>query len=171
MGLAPNTQSAHLIRGTPKIAILSPTLTAIEGSSNAALKNPADVSVVAYSMGKPHPSFQLTGAVCLSAAVAVRGTVAWELAKRREVNEFTPPETPPEGNGVVDGGEGGDVDGDGDRGEGRLVKRNVMIAHGSGEMSTVVEIWEGGDGEVEVRSVSVSRTARRLFEGNVLFTL
>ncbi|KAF8857392.1 DUF453-domain-containing protein [Acephala macrosclerotiorum] len=164
MGLSPNISSAHLIRGTPKIAILSPTLTAIEGSSNAALKNPADVSVVAYSMGKPHPSFQLTGAVCLSAAVAVRGTVAWELAKRREVDGLMSLETSPE-----DGGDGSERGGDGKKG--RVVGRNVTIAHGSGEMSTVVEIWESEGGEVEVKSVSVSRTARRLFEGNVLFTL
>ncbi|CZR60624.1 uncharacterized protein PAC_10520 [Phialocephala subalpina] len=161
MGLATSISAAHEVRGTPKIAILSPTLTAISHSSNSALKHPADVSITAYTMGKPHPSFQLTGAVCLSSAVAVPGTIAHDLAKKREV--LTPPETPPSCS----------VDGDGDEkvGDGRVVKRVVTIAHPSGELSTLVEMWEGMDGEVEVRSVSVSRTARRIFEGNVLFAL
>lgn len=165
MGLATSISAAHEVRGTPKIAILSPTLAAISHSSNSALKHPADVSITAYTMGKPHPSFQLTGAVCLSSAVAVPGTIAHDLAKKREV--LTPPETPPSCS--VDG----DGDGDGDEkvGNGRVVKRVVTIAHPSGELSTLVEMWEGMDEEVEVRSVSVSRTARRIFEGNVLFAL
>ncbi|KAE8453930.1 hypothetical protein EG329_007706 [Mollisiaceae sp. DMI_Dod_QoI] len=157
MGLARNVDSAHLVKGTPKIAILSPTLTAISTSSNVALKHPADVSIVAYSMGQPHPSFQLTGAVCLSAAIVAFGTIAYDLAKRREIT-LTPPETPQDTFWI-----GLEVD--------VLVKRQVTIAHASGEMTTEVEILERSDGEVEVKSVGVSRTARRLFEGNVLFTL
>ncbi|KUJ15898.1 DUF453-domain-containing protein [Mollisia scopiformis] len=159
MGLAKDISSAHLVRGSPKIAILSPTLTAISTSSNEALKHPADVSIIAYSMGLPHPSFQLTGAVCLSAAIAVPGTVASDLAKKRELID-TPPETP------LESWCGEEVD--------MLVKKmkkQVTIAHGSGEMTTDVEILEKVDGEVVVKSVSVSRTARRLMVGNVLFAL
>lgn len=156
LGLANDIASAHLVRGTPKIAVLSPTLMAISTSSNTALKHPADVSIVAYSMGLPHPSFQLTGAVCLSAAIAVPGTVASDLAEKRDLSP-TPPDTPQEINLEL--------------GAEKLTKRQVTIAHGGGEMSTDVEILEMSDGEVEVKSVSVSRTARRLMVGNVLFTI
>jgi 2-methylaconitate cis-trans-isomerase PrpF len=152
MGLARDTISAGLVRGTPKIAVLSPPIV-------HTLRTPfPDIFVASYSMGKVHPSFQLTGAVCLSAAVSVPGTIAAEISKRKQFPD-SPPGTPPDfsvKDAILEP-------------YGR--NRQVTIAHSSGTITTGVKAVEGFDGEVEVQSVSVSRTARRLFEGNVLVNI
>lgn len=64
MGLATSIDEAALRMGTPKIALVGPT------SSDE-----TDISVRAFSMGKPHPTIQMTGAVCVGAASATPGTV------------------------------------------------------------------------------------------------
>jgi 2-methylaconitate cis-trans-isomerase PrpF len=48
----------------------------------------------------------------------------------------------------------------------------VRIGHGNGVIAVVVQMArENGLDGVMVEKVTVSRTARRLFEGNVLFNL
>lgn len=64
MGLATTVTEATLRMGTPKIALVGP---------GGSLK--ADITVRAYSMGKPHPTIQMTGAVCVGAASAIPGSV------------------------------------------------------------------------------------------------
>ncbi|EHA18754.1 hypothetical protein ASPNIDRAFT_186986, partial [Aspergillus niger ATCC 1015] len=78
-GLAENVQAAGQVRGTPKIAILSPATGDVDG---------VDIEVKAFSMGKPHASLQLTGAVCLGAATIIHGTIAWDLAHAKEGKEM-----------------------------------------------------------------------------------
>jgi 2-methylaconitate cis-trans-isomerase PrpF len=73
-GLAESVAAAGLVRGTPKLAVVAPVW-GEDGIGNA------DVGVAAYSMGKVHPALQLTGAVCLGAAVCVEGTVVHEIAR------------------------------------------------------------------------------------------
>jgi 2-methylaconitate cis-trans-isomerase PrpF len=154
MGLATDDVSAGLVQGTPKIAILSPPKF---NNGNEEHSKVQDIYVTSYSMGKKHPSFQLTGAVCLSAAVSVPGTIASDICRRRFY--ISPPGTPPEM--LIE--------------EQELkvgtMERQVTIVHESGEISADVKIREESDGEVVVESVSVSRTARRLFEGNVLINI
>ncbi|KAF9880789.1 methylitaconate delta2-delta3-isomerase [Colletotrichum karsti] len=70
MGLANTIEDAGLVRGTPKLACLLPP------SSGGISKHEADIRVQAYSMGKPHPSLQLTGGVTLASAMIMDGTVA-----------------------------------------------------------------------------------------------
>lgn len=106
-------------------------------------------------MGKVHPSFQLTCAVCLSVTISVPGTVASAISNRNPFPD-SPPGTPPDlsiKHAVLEP-------------YGR--NRQVTIAHNSGLITTDVKIVQGFDGEVELQSVSVSRTARRLFGGNLL---
>ncbi|QGI86942.1 hypothetical protein CEK25_013671 [Fusarium fujikuroi] len=73
MGLATSTKVAGLTRGTPKIALLS------SPTRRANNKTP-DIYVQSYSMGLPHPTLQLTGAVCLGSAVSIQGTIAADLS-------------------------------------------------------------------------------------------
>ncbi|OBT75152.1 hypothetical protein VF21_05486 [Pseudogymnoascus sp. 05NY08] len=154
MGLATDEISAGLVQGTPKIAVLSPPKF---HNGNVEHSKMQDIYVTSYSMGKKHPSFQLTGAVCLSAAVSVPGTIASDICRRRFYN--SPPGTPPEMLMEEQELKVG------------TKERQVTIVHGSGEISADVKMREESDGEVVVESVSVSRTARRLFEGNVLINI
>lgn len=148
-GLAKNTAAASLVRGTPKIAVLSPP--------NGSFGEERTIQVQSFSMGKPHPSLQLTGGVCLGAAVCIQGTTANQLAAR--VNMMTPPGTPPSKlqDAVVDLDE-------------EAENCRVNIKHSSGEMVVLVKTRKGDAGETEIENVSVSRTARRLFEGNAYYS-
>lgn len=155
MGLAPDEVSAGRVRGTPKIAILSPPKFHNENLGDSRIP---DIHVTSYSMGKLHSSFQLTGAVCLAAAVSVRGTVAAEIASKKRFY-ISPPDTPPEmslENSVMKLG---------------TSERRLIVAHGGGQIEADVKLREGSENEVDVERVTVSRTARRLFEGNVLIHL
>ncbi|KAI8648360.1 hypothetical protein NCS56_01520300 [Fusarium sp. Ph1] len=149
MGLAPSLKAAAQTRGTPKIALLrSPAC-----RTDKDTKNP-DIRVLSYSMGLPHTSLQLTGAVCLGAAVSIKGTIAADLAARESSDEPLPPtpeRTPPHDIMGVQ--------------EMDYYARHVLIEHSKGTIS--VEVVRRGD--EEVASCAVSRTARRLFEGRVIY--
>ncbi|KAL2075145.1 hypothetical protein VTL71DRAFT_87 [Oculimacula yallundae] len=155
MGLAKDEMSAGLVRGTPKIAVLSPP--APQNANDIDDKQVPDIHVCSYSMGKMHPSFQLTGAVCLGAAVSIPGTIAHDVSSRSLY--LSPPGTPPEMS--VDEAEIKPISN----------VKQVVIEHASGMIKAGVNVKESEDGEFTVESVSVSRTARRLFEGNVLINL
>lgn len=78
MGLAPNVDAARLVAGTPKVALVgSAAYDAMDGSHSDTM----DVWVRPFSMGAPHPAIQMTGAVCVAAAAAVRGTVVQEIVE------------------------------------------------------------------------------------------
>ncbi|KAH7324008.1 methylitaconate delta2-delta3-isomerase [Rhexocercosporidium sp. MPI-PUGE-AT-0058] len=151
MGLASDEISAAQVRGTPKIAVLS------QAEPRAHDEATPDIHVTSYSMGKMHPSFQLTGAVCLGAAISIPGTVASDIAERQRYP--TPPGTPEEkfeeANSVKNA----------------CIEKEVVIEHASGEITARVKSREDGMDGLAVESVTVSRTARRLFEGNVLINV
>ncbi|GJN71066.1 hypothetical protein PLICBS_005128 [Purpureocillium lilacinum] len=136
MGLAATVEAAAKTKGTPKIALIYPKAS---GGKTA-----SDVWVQAYSMGRPHPSLQLTGAVCIAAALNVPGTVAAELSTRNPAPEL-------KADDLVAGGEGYGTE--------------AVIAHGRGQVTVGVVV--GRDGDIE--SCEVSRTARRLMEGVVRY--
>ncbi|KAJ3455941.1 hypothetical protein MRS44_017423 [Fusarium solani] len=149
MSLAPSLKAAAQTRGTPKIALLrSPACRTDKDTKNA------DIRVLSYSMGLPHPSLQLTGAVCLGAAVSIKGTIAADLAARESSDEPLPPTPectpPPDIMGVQEMDD---------------YTRHVLIEHSKGTVA--VEVVRRGD--EEVASCAVSRTARRLFEGRVIY--
>ncbi|CAK7231437.1 hypothetical protein SCUCBS95973_007916 [Sporothrix curviconia] len=158
-GFATTTAAASLQRGTPKISLLSAaaTPTAEEGS--------ADITVFSYSMGKVHPSFQLTGAVCLGAATCLDGTVASDLfeAKKEKSLPPTPPlsslSSSPKSETVVDLAEKKTLGGEK---VSEAAARKITIQHRSGTLDVEVDIAPSGD---EAAGVTVYRTARRVFEG------
>lgn len=140
-GLATDTNAAGLIRGTPKIAFLSETTGELDQ---------ADIDVLSFSMGKAHPSLQLTGAVCIAAAMATPGTVAWELAGGKKLEKV-----PKHGMSVAN--------------QEIASPLPVGIRHPSGIIHTETTLEMDHIGEVRVEKVAVIRTARRLFEGNVFY--
>lgn len=148
MGLATSVDAAAQTRGTPKVALIYPPLFSQDGG-----KTP-DIRVQAYSMGLPHPSLQLTGAVCVAAALSAPGTVAVELSSKAVIDDEAPV-TPERTPSPAEGG-----------GKGELgAEQQVVIAHSKGTIK--VGVVMKGDGEVA--SCAVSRTARRLFEGRVRY--
>ncbi|KAH8781055.1 hypothetical protein F5883DRAFT_539257 [Diaporthe sp. PMI_573] len=166
MGLADSVEDAGKTKGTPKLAFLSPP------SDNGLAKSGlADIQAQAYSMGKPHPSLQLTGGVTLACAVITEGTVAHRLAVRDPLHlagGLPTPQRTPSPTGEVDAFmPGGGVSGGPDVGEQRP-GRTIRIQHGSGVMEVEVQSRGRADRTVVERCV-VTRTARRLMEGNVLY--
>lgn len=140
-GLAADLETAGQVRGTPKIAFLS---------SAAQDDMDADIQVLAFTMGKPHVSLQLTGAVCLGAAISIYGTVAWDLASSKRVGSL-----PKHGMSV----EGQEI----------TSPLPIGIRHPAGVIHAETLLRMDREGEVQVDKVAVFRTARRLFEGNVFY--
>ncbi|CAI6339940.1 unnamed protein product [Periconia digitata] len=154
MGLASNTEEAGKVRGTPKLALVSPP--------QSTTKDALSIHVLAFSMGKPHPSLQLTGAACLASAVCIRGTVAQRLAsdpKDQSTWEILTPERTPSPLSEVN---------EDQESHSQLKKQNVSISHSSGSIDVEVSTLSSGD-DVVVERCAVSRTARRLFEGTVYY--
>ncbi|KAE8351130.1 PrpF protein [Aspergillus coremiiformis] len=146
-GLARDTATASLVRGTPKIALLYPGRR--DGDTEFHVPAP-DIEVLPFSMGKPHPSLQLTGAVCLGSALSIPGTVAWDLrhlkddtCRGRHAAIVTP----------------------------TLSRVQWLLKHPSGTMDVEINLAMHENRERSVESVSVFRTARRLFEGTVFYRL
>lgn len=183
MGLAGSEEEAGRTRGTPKIAFLSPPpmppFGGDDGLAGSKSGPVADVQVLAYSMGKPHPSLQLTGGVTIASAVIAEGTVAHRVAGGSSlgpvhwgVEGLPTPRRTPSPAGEVDNGAllpAGDVvpggSGVGEQKAGRIVR----IQHGSGVMEVEVQTRDDADGGTVVDRCVVTRTARRLMEGNVFY--
>lgn len=168
MGLAGSVEDAGKIKGTPKLAFLSPP-----SDMGLAKCGPADIRVQAYSMGKPHPSLQLTGGVTLACAVITEGNVGHRVAGRDSVHRTgglpTPRRTPSparnaDGMLAVEG-----VSGGGPAVSGQMTGQTIRIQHGSGIMEVEVQARDGHEEGVVVERCVVTRTARRLMEGNVFY--
>ncbi|KAJ5757433.1 uncharacterized protein N7511_006127 [Penicillium nucicola] len=140
-GLAVDIKAAGQVRGTPKIAFLSP---AAEDDKDA------DLQVLSFTMGKPHASLQLTGAVCLGAAASIHGTVAWDMAGRKGLDRV------PKHGMSLDGYE-------------IASPLPIGIRHPAGVIFVETMLGMGPEDVVNVEKVAVFRTARRLFEGNVFY--
>jgi len=169
-GLASSTHEAAAVRGTPKIMLLWPPSPSAAGS--------VAIKARAYSMGRVHPSLQLTGAVCLGAALCVPGTVPAQLSGLcapggAEGEDERPPSPPASSASSASSHE----EEDGTLGQqqqkpvGVGCERRVVIEHSSGLIDACVMTRDEDDGEVGIEYVKVARTARRLFEGNVVVDL
>ena len=142
MGLAKTIEAAALTAGTPKIAIVGRPMATALAAGRQLSESDMDIQIRSFSMGAPHPSLQMTGAVCVAAACAVPGSIPNLLL------------------GTQEGSAAASV--------GRLPSP-LRIAHASGIISTDAELtYDPDTHSVTVHSASVYRTARRLFEGNVL---
>ncbi|KAH6845865.1 PrpF protein-domain-containing protein [Chaetomium sp. MPI-CAGE-AT-0009] len=149
MGLAGSWDAAGKSRGTPKVVVVSGP--AAPGET---------IRVQALSMGKPHPTLQMTGAVCIAAAACIPGTVPAVLASTGGLPP-TPERTP---SPAATDDEVEDVKPTA-KGKGQV----VHIAHPTGIVRVEAVVELGRDGEFLVDRGIVSRTARRIFEGNVLY--
>ncbi|KAL4959774.1 PrpF protein-domain-containing protein [Aspergillus stella-maris] len=151
MGLATDIETAGNVRGTPKAALVYPPKTFTENATSA---SQTDIRIQAYSMGLPHPSLQLTGAVTVAVALSYTGTIVAKLSARDVA--MAPPLLPtpvlssPPDDLVKEENE---------------AQREVLIEHPKGTIKVDFEMDKAGD----VASCSVSRTARRLFEGKVRY--
>lgn len=157
MGLAPSLEAAAQTRGTPKAAMLS----------SPAPGEDADIRVQAYSMGKPHPSFQLTGAICLASALCFPGTVAAELSGS---SSSAPPPQPTTTQLRAATVLPASLHGLGQKQQQQhqqspKTERAVRVAHPKGVIDVGVELDAHGD----VASCAVTRTARRLISGDVYY--
>lgn len=135
MGLARDISEAGLRRGTPKIALVACPST---------LNPSIDVEVTAFSTGVLHPSFQVTGAISLSAALSIPGTVASDLLPSTICQDschktLQSPHT-------------------------------WHIAHRAGQIHAEIEVSQN-KGEYFVEKGSILRTARKLFEGLTFYSL
>ncbi|KAL8381551.1 hypothetical protein RB595_005704 [Gaeumannomyces hyphopodioides] len=160
MGLAPTWEAAGGSRGTPKVMVIH----AAQGPGQS-------ITVQAFSMGKPHPTLQMTGAVCIAAAVCIPGTVPAAAAaagggsKRTTSHGIpTPERTPSPASMVDDGGACGDAPN-----KPTTVRRTVHVGHPTGVVSVDAVVELDAEGKARVDRGVVSRTARRIFEGNVLY--
>lgn len=148
MGLADSEEQAASTRGTPKIAMISPA-SATNGTAATTCHATPDISVLSMSMGQVHPSVQLTGAVCIAAATCLEGTVAHRHSRVARLSSLgiESRKSQPQNRDSV------------------LATRTIMIAHRSGQIPVEVYMQNRG----APKKCVVSRTARKLFEGNVLF--
>ncbi|KAM3485020.1 hypothetical protein MY8738_001703 [Beauveria namnaoensis] len=153
MGLARDTATASKTRGTPKAILLYPPVFTRKGA--------ADIRVLSYSMGKPHPSLQLTGAVGVAAALRSAGTVAEQLSRAPVLAGGDAPLTPertPSPAGIDDNVT-----------LKRRASSEVRIEHAEGVVWVEIRMETDDNGKERVGSCAVSRTARRLFEGKVRY--
>ena len=177
MGLAICEEEAAEVKGTPKIALLFPA----KSSSRRGHTDTPDIFVRAYSMGKSHPSIQSTGSLCLAAATCFRGTVANQLARQtlRRSWQYTSSQSKSlQSNPILpvtfDKGIGQikiqSSSPHGSATDHPLMRRDICIGHCSGRTVINVTFRDHPEAPI-VKSCSISRTARKLFEGSVFFYL
>ncbi|GAB1739532.1 hypothetical protein NU219Hw_g4484t1 [Hortaea werneckii] len=142
MGLAQSAEQAAKIRGTPKIAVVS--LPSTPGTSGMPVV--ADVEVQSFSMGKPHSSLQMTGAVPLAAAACIEVTIVENIVAQTKALRSA-------ASSSVSGSEA------------REPFRTLTIQHPKGLMPVEVHMNNGS----KISKVVLSRTARRLFCGEVAY--
>lgn len=157
MGLASSTAAAAKVRGTPKLALVSPAPCAKE-PDDILTSGVASIHVLAFSMGKPHPSLQLTGAACLASAACIEGTVVHRVASTRAPwDSLTPERSPSPGSDDSSGCLSLEAE-----------EKTVRIFHSSGSIEVGV-VAASSEAFAVVERCVVSRTARRLFEGKVYY--
>lgn len=172
MGLAPDMATAAATRGTPKIAIIQPPTFDVQEPERL-----PDIKVLAFSMGAVHPSLQLTGAVSIGAAVSIPDTVPYNIRMSLPPAgpEFrsayrTPDRTPSPTAGVESHDKNHAVTEITAKppsdNQSRMVAR-IQLGEGVIPVEVISQVKESGDWEID--RCTVSRTARRLFEGNVVY--
>ena len=107
---------------------------------NDAKTKVADIAVRGFSGGKLHPSFHISGAFCTGICVVVQGTVARGLRS----------------------GAGQDL-------SSTKSDYEITISHPGGLMDVSVDIAPEGKDGISVKSASLFRTTRRLFDGRVYY--
>lgn len=160
MGLASSKDAVVKVRGTPKLVIVS-SLPQDKLSECLSDRDIPNIHVQAFSMGKLHPSLQLTGAACLASAVCIEGTVSHRVASSensKSIWHLPSPERTPSPSSESDESVSGLL----------LDRRTICISYASGSIK-VKWLATSADTFAVVDRCIVSRTALRLFEGKVYF--
>lgn len=143
MGLASSIEQARLKLGTQNIAmILCPTKAVSLFPGKVADDSIPDFHMVSLSMGKMHPSLQLTGVVAISSAFSMDDTVPFRLS-RNNVYGSAPAMS-----------------------RQLQMPSTVCIGQRSGRIIVTVNA-RSALSETHVESCTVSKMARTLFEGQV----
>jgi 2-methylaconitate isomerase len=130
MGIAGDLDQARRMTGIPKVAMVSPPRTGKTLSGRELGPSDADIWVRMISVGQPHRAVPITGAICLSVASRVPGSIPESLSS---------------------------------------AKGPIRIAHPSGVTLVDASVSVSNVGEVKAEYGAVYRSARRLFEGNVIY--
>ena len=80
MGLWSTVEEAVRSEGVPKVAIVGSPRSYVTPSGRVVRKEEIAIVIRAWSMGLPHPAFQMTGAVCLASACSIPGTLPYDIA-------------------------------------------------------------------------------------------
>lgn len=186
MGLASSTEVAAKVRGTPKLALVS-AISPQQASKDRLVETGLSIQVSAFSMGKAHPSLQLTGAACLASAVCIEGTVAHRIASDSKSNSLLDHVSEQHiatelsyslansTTGLPTPAHSTSPSSHSSSGTSSPTppflcpqQRKVRIFHASGAVEVGVAAACSRDWAV-VERCSVSRTARRLFDGTVYY--
>lgn len=79
MGLSSTVEEAVRSEGVPKVAIVGSPRSYVTPSGRVVRKEEIAIVIRAWSMGLPHPAFQMTGAVCLASACSIPGTLPYDI--------------------------------------------------------------------------------------------
>ncbi|BCJ86761.1 2-methylaconitate cis-trans isomerase PrpF family protein [Effusibacillus dendaii] len=89
IGLAQDMQDAFVnVPSVPKVAFLSEPSDYITTSDAVVQKEEIDIMARMLSMGKMHPSFAITGSICLAVACKIDGTLAHEMVPVDRRNNY-----------------------------------------------------------------------------------
>ncbi len=134
MGIAPDLETAGTISG-PGIAFVAPPVAMITLSGRQLAPADMDIAVRVISNGQPHRATPLTGALCLSVATRLNGSIPNAMVLGLAADATS-----------------------------------IRIGHPSGRIVVDAKVTAGKDGAEPVAEyAAVYRTARRLFEGRVLY--
>jgi 2-methylaconitate cis-trans-isomerase PrpF len=83
LGLAETIQDAiQHCPAVPKACILAPSTDYVSTSGSVIRKNDVDIVARMMSMGKLHPSYAITGGICLAIASQIEGTLVHQLVSQ-----------------------------------------------------------------------------------------
>ncbi len=123
----------------PFVAFVAPPVAQTTLSGRRLEPSDMDISVRVLSSGQPHRATPLTGAMCLAVATRVPGSIPYELARLVKERKAGDPQ-------------------------------KIRIAHPSGLIVVDAKVDPAKPGaEPHAEYAAVYRTARRLFEGRVLY--
>lgn len=83
MGLTDNMEDARARMGTPKIAIITSPKSYETATGRQVDGSAINITARPFSMGAPHPTLPMTGAICLAAGCSLPGTICYEAARAR----------------------------------------------------------------------------------------
>ncbi len=89
MGLWSTVEDAARSEGVPKVAIIGSPRSYVTASGRVVRKEEIAIVIRAWSMGLPHPAFQMTGAVCLASACSIPGTLPYNIVHSSAGNRST----------------------------------------------------------------------------------